>query len=49
MNKNKRKFDGAGEQGSHGDTGTGADFTDIGTQRLRTARDLLADLAEAET
>ena len=32
-----------------GDTGTGAEITDIGTQRLRTARDLVADVAEAET
>ena len=31
-----------------GDTGTGADITDIGTQRLRTARDLVADVAEVE-
>ena len=32
-----------------GDTGTGADITDIGTQRLRMARYLVADVAEAET
>ena len=32
-----------------GDTGTGADITDIGTRRLRTARDLVAYMAEAET
>ena len=32
-----------------GDTGTGAGITDIGTQRLRTARYLVADVAEAET
>ena len=31
------------------DTGTGADITDIGSQRLRMARDLVADVAEAET
>ena len=31
-----------------GDTGTGTDITDIGTQRLRTARDLVADVAEVE-
>ena len=32
-----------------GDTGTGADFMDIGTRRLRTARYLVADVAEVET
>ena len=32
-----------------GDTGTGADITDIGTRRLRTAQDLVADVVEAET
>ena len=32
-----------------GDTGTREDFTDIGTRRLRTARDLVADVAEAKT
>ena len=32
-----------------GDTRTGVDFTDIGTQTLRTARDLVTDKAEAET
>ena len=32
-----------------GDTGTGADIMDIGTRRLRTARDLVADVAEADT
>ena len=32
-----------------GDTGTGVDFTDIGTRRLITARYLVADVAEAET
>ena len=32
-----------------GETGTGADFTDIGTSRLRTARDLVVLVAEAET
>ena len=32
-----------------GDTGTGADITDIRTQRLRTAQDLVANVAEAET
>ena len=31
-----------------GDTGTGADFMDIGTRRLRTARYLVADMVEAE-
>ena len=30
-------------------TGTRADFTDIGTWRLRTARYFVADVAEAET
>ena len=32
-----------------GETGTGADFTNIGTQRLRMAGDLVADVVEAET
>ena len=32
-----------------GDTRTGADITDIGNRRLRTARYLVADVAEAET
>ena len=32
-----------------GDIGTGADFTDIGTRRLRTARDSVAAVVEAET
>ena len=32
-----------------GDTVPGADITDIGTWRIRTARDLVADVAEAET
>ena len=32
-----------------GDTGTGADFTDIRTWRLRTARDSMVDVTEAET
>ena len=32
-----------------GNTGTGAYFTDIGTQILRTAQYLVADVAEAET
>ena len=32
-----------------GDTGTGAEFTDIGTWRLRTVRDLVAAVVEAET
>ena len=32
-----------------GDTGTGSDFTEIGTQRLRTMRDLVAAVVEAET
>ena len=31
------------------DTGKGADITDIGTRRLRTAQYLVADMAEAET
>ena len=31
-----------------GDTGTGADITDIGSRRIRTERDLVVDLAEAE-
>ena len=32
-----------------GDTEAGADITDIGTQRLRTAQDLVAAVVEAET
>ena len=32
-----------------GDTGTGADITDIVTRRLRTAQDSVADVVEAET
>ena len=32
-----------------GDTGTGADFMDIGTRRLRTAGYSVADVAEEET
>ena len=32
-----------------GDTGTGADFTDIGTWRLITAQDLVAAVVDAET
>ena len=32
-----------------GGTGTGADFTDIRTRRLRTAQYLVADVAAAET
>ena len=32
-----------------GDTGTGADFTDIRTRRHRTAQDLVTDMVEAET
>ena len=32
-----------------GDTGTGADFTNIGTRILRMAQDSVADVAEAET
>ena len=32
-----------------GDTGTGVDFTDIGTRRLRTARYSVADVVEVET
>ena len=32
-----------------GYTGTGADFTDIAIRRLITARDSVADVAEAET
>ena len=32
-----------------GDTGTGSDITDIGTRRLRTVRDLVAAVVEAET
>ena len=32
-----------------GDTGTGADFTDIGTWRLRTAQDLVVAVVEADT
>ena len=31
------------------DTRTGAEITDIGTQRIKTAQDLVADVAEAET
>ena len=31
-----------------GDTGTGADITDIGTRKHRTAQDLVADVVEAE-
>ena len=31
------------------ETGTGADVTDIGNQRLRTAQDLVADVVETET
>ena len=46
MNKNKRKFDGVGEQESHGDTGTGVV---IGTRRIIMAQDLVADVAAAET
>ena len=32
-----------------GDIGTGADFTDIGTRRLRTAQDSVVAVVEAET
>ena len=32
-----------------GETGIGADITDIGTKRLRTARDLVGAVVEAET
>ena len=32
-----------------GDTGTGVDITDIGTRRLRTARDSVAAVVEEET
>ena len=32
-----------------GDNGTGADFTDIGTWRLRTTRDSVAEVVEAES
>ena len=32
-----------------GGTGTGADFTNIGTRILRMAQDSVADVAEAET
>ena len=32
-----------------GDTGTGADFTDIATWRLRTAQYLVADVLESDT
>ena len=49
MNKNKRKFDASENSYPTRDTGTGVDITDIGTQRLRTARYLVADVAEAET
>ena len=32
-----------------GDTRTGVDIPDIGTQRLRTAQDLVADVVEVES
>ena len=32
-----------------GDTGTGAEFTDTGSWRLRTAQDLVVYVVEAET
>ena len=32
-----------------GDTGTGADITAIGTQKHRTAQDLVADVVEVDT
>ena len=49
MNNYKREFDGVREQGSHEVHWDRGGFTDIGSRRLRTARDSVADMAEAKT